>query len=193
MTDWDNCYRENNTPWDKNLPSPPLTGWVRKHKPQGRALMPGCGLGHDVVMLADAGVDILGLDISATAIDRGEALYPAYKERLVRGDLFDLPNYWLGTFDYVFEHTCLCALPVDWRPRYRHAVAAALKPGGLLVGVWFINPDMDPGESGPPFGISTAELAELFQGWKVIEDYVPESAFPGRAGRERVRVLQKPE
>jgi methyl halide transferase len=192
MTDWDNCYKEDNLPWNKNAPSPPLTEWVRRHEPKGRALVPGCGLGHDVVMLADAGVDVVGLDISTTAIDRAEALYPAYRENLVRGDLFDLPSYWLGTFDYVFEHTCLSGMPPELRPRYRDAIASALKPGGLLVGVWYINPDMDPGEQGPPFGIAVSELEALFPGWAIEDDYVPTTAFEGRAGRERLRVMRKP-
>jgi SAM-dependent methyltransferase len=192
MTDWESCYREDNLPWNKNAPSPPLAEWVKKHRPKGRALVPGCGLGHDVVMLAEAGVDALGLDISATAIDRAEALYPKMKERLVRGNLFDLPKYWLGTFDYVFEHTCLSGMPPELRPRYRDGVASALKPGGLLVGIWYENPDMDPGEAGPPFGVSVAELEEMFAGWEAVEDYVPDNSFPGREGRERVRVLRKP-
>ncbi|HYF35054.1 MAG TPA: methyltransferase domain-containing protein [Prosthecobacter sp.] len=191
MTDWESCYQEDNLPWNRNVPSPPLTEWVRKHRPKGRALVPGCGLGHDVVMLVDAGVEALGLDISPTAIDRAEALYPAYRDSLVRGDLFDLPKYWLGTFDYVFEHTCLSGMPPEYRPKYRDAIASALKLGGLLAGVWYINPDMDPGEAGPPFGISIPELEQLFSGWEIVEDYVPQNSFEGRQGRERVRVLKR--
>jgi SAM-dependent methyltransferase len=49
-----------------------------------------------------------------------------------------------GEFDAIIEHTCLCALPPEWRERYRDAVARLLKPGGLLIGTWFVNPEMDP-------------------------------------------------
>ena len=70
-------------------------------------------------------------------------------------------------------------------------MAALLKPGGLLLGVFFINPEMDPGETGPPFGISMDELTALFaERFQVVESHVPATAYPGREGRECVRVLQ---
>lgn len=192
MTDWENCYLENNTPWNRGAPSPPLAEWVRRTKPAGRAFVPGCGVGHDVAMLAESGMDVLGLDISATAIERARAAYPAHAARFIVGDLFALPYHLLDAFDWVIEHTCLSGMPPDWRPKYRDAVASALKPGGMLAGVWYVNPDMDPGESGPPFGISVAELDALFAGWQIIEDYIPAVAYNEREGRERVRVLRCP-
>lgn len=193
MTDWENCYLENNTPWNKDAPSPPLAEWVSRTRPRGRALVPGCGVGHDVAMLADAGVDVTGLDIAPTAIQRAQKTYPAHAARFVLGDLFDLPKDWRGAFDYVIEHTCLSGMPPELRPRYRDAVTAALKPGGLLAGVWYINPDMDPGETGPPFALPVEELEALFPApaWEIVEDSVPASAFSGRAGRERLRVLRR--
>ena len=70
-------------------------------------------------------------------------------------------------------------------------MTSLLKPGGLLVGVFYINPEMDPGETGPPFGISTDELTALFaERFQVVESHVPAAAYPGREGRECVRVLQ---
>jgi hypothetical protein len=58
--------------------------------------------------------------------------------------------------------------------------------------VWFINPALDPGEEGPPYALSVAELTALFaEGYEIVDDYVPNVAFPGREGRERVRVLRR--
>ncbi len=35
-------------------------------------------------------------------------------------------------------------------------------------------------------------LTALFaEGYEILEDYVPDVAFPGREGRERVRVLRR--
>lgn len=193
MTDWDQLYVAGQTPWNKGLPSPPMQEWVTHHKPSGKALVPGCGLGHDLLMLVENGVDALGLDISPTAVAQAKEAHPAEADRFVLGDLFATPADWQGSFDYVFEHTCLCALPPEWRQRYEQAVHTLLKPGGLLVGVWFIEPEMDPGESGPPFGIPVPELDHLFGAprWQIIEDYVPSTAYEGRTGRERLRVLRK--
>jgi SAM-dependent methyltransferase len=193
MTDWEQCYIEGHTPWNKGTPSPPLLEWVTQHQPQGRALVPGCGVGHEVAMLVENGVDAVGLDLSPTAINMATAAYPALSARFVVGDLFATPEAWRGGFDFVFEHTCLCALPPELRIDYEKAVRSLLKSGGLLVGIWFINPEMDPGESGPPFGIPVPELDALFptSHWQIIEDELPSPAFSGREGRERRRVLRK--
>jgi SAM-dependent methyltransferase len=193
MTDWESCYQNGNTPWDKGGGSPPLSAWVQKNHPQGRALVPGCGTGHDVVMLADAGLDASGLDLAPTAVQRARDLYPAHAARFHLADLFATPADWQSSFDYLIEHTCLCALPPHLRGRYATTVHGLLRPGGLLVGIWFIDPEMDPEETGPPFGISIQELDDLFPThlWVVVEDYVPAIGYPGRCGRERLRVLRK--
>jgi SAM-dependent methyltransferase len=193
MTDWEQCYLDGQTPWDKNAPSPPLVQWVQRARPSGRALVPGCGAGHDVAMLAAAGVDAIGLDIAPSAIARAKNAYPEHAARFVLGDLFATPSGWHGSFDLLFEHTCLCALPPSMRLDYEKAAHQLLHPGGLLVGIWFINPEMDPGETGPPFGIPVDELGALFSAtrWQVIEDCVPVTGYPGRVGRERLRVLRK--
>ena len=64
--------------------------------------------------------------------------------------------------------------------------------GGWLIRVWFINPDLDPGEEGPPFPLSVPDLTVLFaDGYEVVQDNEPDVAFPGREDRERVRVLHR--
>lgn len=186
--DWDQNYRESNTPWDKGRPSPPLVQWLSQNKLSGRVLVPGCGVGHDVAHLVSLGLDAIGLDIAPTAIERARQCYPQHAERFVPGDLFAFT----GQFDAVVEHTCLCALQPELRAQYREAVASLLKPGGLLVGVFYINPDLDPGETGPPFGISPDELTALFApNFDTIESYTPQTAYPGREGRELLRVLKR--
>jgi SAM-dependent methyltransferase len=193
MTDWEQNYVEGYTPWNKGKASPPMVEWVSQNQPQGRALVPGCGVGHDVVMLVDVGLDAHGLDIAPTAIAMARAAYPNQVTRFVLGDLFATPLEWQESFDFLFEHTCLCALPPEWRPRYEAVAYQLLKTGAQLVGIWFIHPEMDPDETGPPFGISVSELSALFDEsrWQVIEDRVPEIGYDGRVGRERLRVLRK--
>ena len=87
-----------------------------------------------------------------------------------------------------------------WRNIIRNKINTSLNIAGLaigvvvclLIGVWFINPALDPGKEGPPFPFSVADLTALFaEGYAVVEDYMPDVAFPGREGRERVRVLRR--
>lgn len=185
ITDWNQAYQENFTPWDKGLPSPPLVEWLSSNTLSGKVLVPGCGVGHDVAHLVSCGIDAHGLDIAPAAVARAKERYPQLAERFVCADLFEFR----GQYDAIVEHTCLCALPPEWRVKYRDAVVSLLKPGGLLVGVFFINPEMDPGETGPPFGISPDELTTLFaERFQVVESQVPAAAYPGREGRENLRV-----
>lgn len=190
ITNWDQAYQDNFTPWDKGAPSPPLVEWLARNPLPGRVLVPGCGIGHDVAYLASTGIDAVGLDISATAVERARIAHPGHAARFITADLFEYTP--AEPFDAIVEHTCLCALPPEWRPRYRDAAARLLKPGGLLVGIFYLNPDMDPGETGPPFGITEAELTALFEPvFEIVESGVPAAAYPGREGRELLRILRR--
>ena len=190
--DWDEHYKTGQVFWDKGTASPPLTEYLKQHSIRGKALVPGCGRGHDLAMAVEQGVDAIGVDVAPTAIAEARALYPWIADRFRIGSFFDPPNEFRDAFDVVLEHTLLCALPLEMRGEYRRAVDATLRRGGLLIGVWFINPALDPGEEGPPFGISVPELTALFErGYEVVDDYVPKVAFPNREGRERLRVLRR--
>lgn len=188
ITNWEQAYQENFTPWDKDAPSPPLVEWLAQNELKGRVLVPGCGLGHDVALLAAHGAQPVGLDLSETAVERAKVRHPKLKDCFIQGDLFEHSS----EYDALVEHTCLCALPPEWRLRYRDAAARLIKPGGLLVGVFFINPDMDPGETGPPFGISEEELTALFaDSFEIEHSHVPQTSYEGRESRELLRVLRR--
>jgi SAM-dependent methyltransferase len=190
--DWDEKYRTGEIFWDKGAPSPPMIQYLERHKIRGRALVPGCGHGHEVALAVKFGLDATGLDIAPTGVAEARALYPHLAERFVVGDVFDPPAEMRGAFDVVLEHTCMSALPPSMRADYRRGIDLMLKPGGLLVGVWFINPALDPGEEGPPFAFPVPDLTTLFaEGYAIVDDYVPAVGFESRAGRERVRVLRR--
>jgi SAM-dependent methyltransferase len=190
--DWDTCYQKGEVPWDKGAPSPALKQYLERHVVRGRALVPGCGRGHEVALAVEHGLDATGLDIAPTATAEARALYPHLAERFVTGNLFDPPAEMRGAFDVVLEHTCMSALPPSLRAEYRRGIDLTLRPGGLLIGVWYIDPDLDPGQEGPPFPFSVAALTALFSdGYEILEDYVPDVAFEGREGRERLRVLRR--
>lgn len=190
--DWDAKYRNGEVFWDKGAPAPAMKQYLERHVVRGRALVPGCGRGHEVALAMDHGLDATGLDIAPTGVAEARALYPHLAERFIIGDLFALPEEMHSAYDVVLEHTCMSALPPTLRTDYRRSIDLTLRRGGLLIGVWFINPALDPGEEGPPFPLSVANLTSLFaEGYEIVDDYVPEIAFAGREGRERVRVLRR--
>lgn len=190
--DWDDHYKRGDVFWDKGAPAPAMKQYLDRNAVRGRALVPGCGRGHEVALAVEHGLDAMGLDIAPTAVTEARALHPQLAERFVTGDLFDPPAELRGAFDVVLEHTCMSALPPTLRANYRKGIDLTLRPGGLLIGVWFINPALEPGNEGPPFPFSVASLTALFaEGYDIVDDYVPDIAFPGREGRERVRVLRR--
>jgi SAM-dependent methyltransferase len=193
---WELRYQTGETPWEKGYAAPPLIEWLGRNQPlEGRILVPGCGSGHDVRALARAGGDdceIVGLDIAPSAIRAAQALTSALNITFQRGNLLNLPADWLASFDWVFEHTCFCALVRAERRAYVKSVASVLKPSGKFLAIFFLtpwDPDEDPLNSGPPFGTDRAELEELFEGQlPLISEYVPRQSYPERAGRELVQL-----
>jgi SAM-dependent methyltransferase len=55
-----------------------------------RGLYIGCGNGRNYIPLTEAGLDLVGLDISATAIAQLATRFPARRDRLIAGDLSTL-------------------------------------------------------------------------------------------------------
>ncbi len=202
-TDWNSCYRAGDTPWDKGAPAPPLLAWLEAtpaHRLEGEVLVPGCGLGHDVRTIAAAGhADVVyGLDISPAALEQARRVPATGGETYAEGDLFDLPPQWRGRFDWVFEHTCFCAIDPARRPEYVRAVAGALKPGGRLLAIFYLNPwkegEPTPPGGGPPFAAAAGELDRLFAGhFDLQEEWVPTRTYRGREGRELMRLLCRAE
>jgi len=190
VTDWESRWAEGDTPWDKGKPAPPLEEWLENNRVVGDVLVPGCGSGHDVRLLArDRETRPVGLDVSPTALRQAESVGTVGHERYVLGDFFDFPERLRGTFDWVVEHTCFCAIDPALREQYVESVCSALRPRGKLLAVFFINPDHD--EEGPPFGVSDPELDALFLGrFERIESIQPTVAYEGREGREQLQVLQ---
>src|SRR6185503_16432789 len=68
---WDQRFAEGNTPWDRGEANPQLAVWLAagELKPC-RILIPGCGAGHEVAVLAKAGFDVTALEYSPEAIAR---------------------------------------------------------------------------------------------------------------------------
>src|SRR5580765_7855499 len=133
--DWDDYYQKGDLFWDKGAPAPAMKHYLERHAVRGRALVPGCGRGHEVALAVELGLDATGLDIAPTAVAEARARYPHLAERFVTGNLFDPPNPMRGAFDVVLEHTCMSALPPAMRTDYRRGINLTLRPGGLLIGV----------------------------------------------------------
>ncbi len=194
--DWNARYLEKDTPWDKGYATPVLDEIHARHPglpSERKVVVPGCGPGHEARWLASHGAYTTGLDISPLAVGQAQALDPGGSVKFAVADFLDPATPFRGSFDQLWEHTCFCALDPSMREAYVAAARNILQPGGLIVGIFFINPEMEVGENGPPFGIKGVALELLWKeaDFEIIDSWIPAAGFDGRTGRERVMILKK--
>ncbi|YCM46470.1 methyltransferase domain-containing protein [Verrucomicrobiaceae bacterium 227] len=184
--DWNKRYQSGETPWEKGEPHPELPFLLSTHPEilasAASVIVPGCGVGHDAALIRGVSKGaVVGLDIADKAIERAGARYPELEISWQVADLFT----WQGEYDLVFEHTCFCAIPPDRRPDYVETMARLIPSGGHLVGIFFLDPDLE-GEEGPPFGVTLEELEGYFsENFSLEWSQAPQKTFESREGEDR--------
>jgi SAM-dependent methyltransferase len=105
-------------------------------------------------------------------------------------DLFTLPHKLDGTFDYVLEYTCYCAIDPKRRTEFVDLVARLLRPGGLYISLAF---PLTQQKGGPPFAVTVSELMDLFRerGFELVEREQPSDSVPRRRDAEELLMFQK--
>jgi SAM-dependent methyltransferase len=175
---WQDRFENRQTPWDRGAPNPQLARWldegVLAPTTGGRPttiLVPGCGSGHEVALLAQRGFDVTGLDYAEAAVRRARdalaASAPAaVAAGLARVDLADVLDWRpAAPVDAVYEQTCLCALHPDQWTRYATALQAWLRPEGRLLLLAMQSPKPGGAEGfveGPPYHLHIHAVRALF-------------------------------
>ena len=152
---WDDLWKTGDfLPWDRGTPNPALVDTLEQRtellgpaittdsatglKRRKRALVPGCGKGYDVLLLASFGYDAYGVEASANAVKACEKhaaeqadKYPARNTevgsgsvKFVFGDFFK--DEWIAGvdgglmegFDLIYDYTVghLHAINCPWTP-----------------------------------------------------------------------------
>src|SRR5262245_37991695 len=68
---WESRYEAKDTGWDLGAAAPPIAELFARAgapKPPGRAIVVGCGKGHDALHLAKLGFDVLAVDFASHAL-----------------------------------------------------------------------------------------------------------------------------
>ncbi|KAF4845400.1 putative thiol methyltransferase 2 [Colletotrichum siamense] len=201
--------------WDRGKPSPALIDLIESRsevlpRPStGRrlkALVPGCGKGYDVVMLALHGYDVYGLEVSERGADvarqyaaaelpePGEYNFGTYDSvsgaqpgevKILAGDFFK--RDWEAQcasssgddfegFDLIYDYTFLCALLPEMRKDWARRMQELLSLTGVLVCLEFPL-YKDLGMPGPPWGLRGVYWNILAQGGDgLIQEPVVEDA-----------------
>lgn len=169
--------------WDRVGPSPLLLKYVEStdYIPAGKALVPGCGRGYDLVALASAERSVIGLDISETGVAAAKDYLKTVPTSVFRNpenaevqcrSFFDLDpaSNEKDSFDFVYDYTFLCALDPSIRADWADKMAQIIKPGGILLTlifpIW-----VSPPATGPPFAVSLDLFEELLlpRGFECLE------------------------
>jgi SAM-dependent methyltransferase len=205
---WQGKFETRSTPWDRGVINPQIETWVRSgqlHPTQSadarfdgsdearltRVLVPGCGSGHEVAMLAEWGFDVTGVDFAPAAAELTRErlrtlLQSPVGARMMRAEVVeaDILTYQpAGQFDAIYEQTCLCALyPDHWR-RYADRLSSWLRPGGRLFAL-FMQAPRDGSRAGfvqgPPYHCDVNAMRALFpaQAWDWPKPPYPLVAHP---------------
>ncbi|XP_041989791.1 probable thiol methyltransferase 2 isoform X1 [Salvia splendens] len=184
----DKCWDEGLTPWDLGNPTPVL---VHLHNtgslPKGRALVPGCGSGYDVVAMACAEHHVVGLDVSDIAIKKAIELTSGSPNAehctFLKTDFFTwCPDQ---LFDLIFDYTFFCAIEPELRSLWAKKMSNLLKPDGELITLIY---PIDDHEGGPPYKVSVADYEEELHtvGFEATQISENELAIAPRKGREKL-------
>jgi SAM-dependent methyltransferase len=184
-TFWEARYNDGRDGWDLGQPAPPFVDLLSGSgtPPPGRLFVPGCGRGYDAIWFAQHGFDVTAVDFAETALRdaRRNAKSAGVGVQFLRHDLFTLPASFDHSFDYVIEHTCFAAIPLERRRDYVQLVKRLLKPEGLYIALFFTHGN--PG--GPPFTTTADEIRSLFGNDFVIEKLEPPArSIERRKGQE---------
>lgn len=187
---WQEHYERGEPPWDKGEAAPPLVRAIEKLNPEAglRALVPGCGYGHEALLLAERGCEVVAVDFAKSAIDELARPGSGFSLRALERDIFTLATDFAKSFDLVVEHTCFCAIPLDRREEYATTMAAVLGEGGVLLGLfWELGQD-----GGPPFNTTRADLSRYFDPlFDMVQVERPGDSFPSRQDQEWLVVMTR--
>lgn len=140
-----------------------------------RIFVPLCGKSLDLLWLRDRGHEVLGVELSAIALqafcmENGVParrrtlpdfdLYEAPGLALLCGDFFSLTTPLLSDIAAVYDRAALISWAPDLRAAYVEKMTAITRPGTqtLLITLEFPPAQMN----GPPFSVDTAEVERLY-------------------------------
>ena len=174
---WHNRWENNLTGFHLNEVNPHLiANWAALNVKQGsRIFVPLCGKTLDLIWLAEQGYEVVGVELSALAVEAffsennlavehsqiGDLQYlKSEKISIFCGDFFKLTPEILGKIDAVYDRASLIALPPAMRQDYAVKLTElAQSAPKLLVTLEYEQLKMD----GPPFSVSEDEVRALYK------------------------------
>jgi SAM-dependent methyltransferase len=193
---WNSAYDNDTAPWIIGEPQPAILALERGGRIGGRVLDPGSGAGEHTIALTARGYDVLGVDLSPSAVAyarRNAAAKGVPNARFEVVDmvaLADSAGHTLGSFDTIVDSALFHVFLEDDEARasYVRALHMLCEPGGYVY-VLALS-DTEPG-FGPRIGAGLIRDSFAGPGWE-IEELRPDSYY-GRiteSNAEQARELE---
>jgi cyclopropane fatty-acyl-phospholipid synthase-like methyltransferase len=165
--DFDAIYASEKPPaWDIGRPQPAFDHLAKAGNLVGRVLDPGCGTGEHALLAASLGHEVVGVDLSAKAIELAitKATERGIEARFLVADALRLAD--LGEqFDTVLDCGLFHVLDDDERKRYVDSLAEVVPLGGRYHMLCFS--ERQPGDWGPR-RVTQGEIRAAFsEGWEI--------------------------
>jgi len=158
--------RRTPPPWDIGRPQPAFVRLADAGQLTRRLLDAGCGTGEHTLLAASRGADVIGIDVSRTAIARAraKAAERGIAARFEVANALELGS--LGfSVDTILDSGVFHVFSDEDRVRYVAALAAVLRPGGDCYLMCFS--DKQPGDWGPRRVRADELRASFSDGWTV--------------------------
>jgi methyl halide transferase len=189
--DWERHYDEEDLRWDLSEAAPPLVHlWQERNFSPCKAIVPGCGAGHEVLFLAKKGFNVTAVDYSHGAIKLIKSAFEKNKfsGEVLQQDFFELDCKYNESFGLMLEHTFFCAINPNMRQLYIETAKRILKPGGYLVGLFYETNE----DGGPPFNTHKEDIEKYFSSSFNIESLTKTThSAEQRLEKEWLAVLKK--
>jgi len=183
---WRERWREGRIGFHRGEANPLLIANRATFDECTRVLVPLCGKSLDMLWLSRQGMHVLGVDVSAIAIESflaenqlhartrstAEGTHydvtnaPGGEIEIINGDVFELDPAVIARCDAFYDRASIIAMPAAMRGRMADTVYMQLPAGsaGLLIALDYPENEMQ----GPPFSVDEAELRRLFdQQWNI--------------------------
>lgn len=162
---FDQAYAVGRPPWDIDGPQPNFATLIADGAISGRVLDVGCGTGEHALYFASHGLETVGLDASAIAVQRAteKATERGLSARFAVADVTELAAM-EERFDTITDSGCLHTLSDEAMQRAVAGAHTVLRPGGTYWLMCFNEHATVPG----PRRLTRERIAELFaDGWNV--------------------------
>jgi SAM-dependent methyltransferase len=153
-------------PWDIDRPQSVFAALAEAGEIRGRVLDIGCGTGEHALLAAQLGLEAVGVDQSAQAIERAQqkARDRGLDVGFIRHDALELADHG-QTFDTVLDCGLFHIFTPDARAAYANILAGMLRPGGRYFMLGFS--DRQPSIWGP-HRLTRNDIESAFaDGWRI--------------------------